>query len=155
MNAEDTALLMASAYCAQKIVTQALTLIKNPEKKGAYLCVADSRGKTLLVVMIGYVPGHKRELYSKGAIGKAERLGDNPDHVSSWQTRDGKDKFGGAIRAEHMIYSFSGLPEAWDEACAVALVSHSFPGLLHPDKIHKIEENSQNSAVQDLLKSFD
>lgn len=63
-------------------------------------------------------PDAKKALhYAQLCEEKARRLAQNPQHLSSWQSRDEKlDRWGGAIRVPDYIISFSGLPELADEA---------------------------------------
>lgn len=86
-------------------------------KKGGYFCVADGlSGTPLLVALVGEIPLEKVEKYMEFAQEKARRLSFHIGHVSSWESRDpDHDQWGGAIRIEDMIFSFSGLPELGDE----------------------------------------
>jgi hypothetical protein len=59
-------------------------------------------------------------------------------HVSSWESRDpGHDRWGGAIRIEDLIFSFSGLPELADEALMLGV------GLMYGRR--------ENASFEDLL----
>lgn len=88
-------------------------------KDSGYCVVKDAAtGRLLLAFQIGECPAEKVEKYLRLANEKADRLIANigAGHKSSWQSRDGKEKWGGAIRAGKLIFSFSGLPELADEA---------------------------------------
>ncbi|GEM_PF-1678999 len=89
-----------------------------PDRTGGYFCVAYAySGLPILIAEIGNPPADKVERYLTFAQEKAKRLAENPDHKSSWQSRDEtKDQWGGAIRAGRYILSFSGFPELVDEA---------------------------------------
>lgn len=88
-------------------------------RAGGYLCVADKTGHPLCIAQIGDVPEEKRQQYFRNAIEKANRLGVLSlwvDHRFSRQSRnEQRERWGGAVRGRHFIWSFSGLPEDGDE----------------------------------------
>ncbi len=91
------------------------------DEKGGYLCVADAKtGTPLLVALIGEKSVETRaRTYAEE---KCARLATCPSHVSSWQSRDELfQRYGGAIRAGEILISFSGLPEHLDEMLAVSV----------------------------------
>jgi hypothetical protein len=92
-------------------------------RKGGYFCVADGlTGTPLLVAIVGEVPLEKAEKYMEFAQEKARRLAFQIGHVSSWESRDpDHNQWGGAIRIEDLIFSFSGLPELADEAAMLGV----------------------------------
>jgi hypothetical protein len=85
-------------------------------KEGGVFVIASSEGIILAQAYFGRIPKDKIWKYWRLATEKSYRLSIHPEHVSSWQSRDGETKWGGAIRVEEYILSFSGLPELWDEA---------------------------------------
>lgn len=70
---------------------------------------------------IGSVSAEKDAKYRELSVEKSTRMRNHREHVSSWQSRDGVEKFGGAIRANGFILSFSGLPELADECAMLVL----------------------------------
>ncbi len=90
-----------------------------PQEKNSGYCVIKSRDyRTLLVFQVGDVPSEKVEKYLSLANEKADRLIAHiaKGHWSSWQSRDGINKWGGAVLVPDFVLSFSGLPEMADEA---------------------------------------
>jgi len=94
---------------------------------GGYFCLADGvTGFPLLIFPIGIMPEEKVVKYLAFCQEKAKRLAKHSDHMSSWESRNpDENQWGGAIKIEDLIYSFSGLPELGDEAamlgCATAI----------------------------------
>lgn len=85
---------------------------------------------------------------------KAIRLSKNPDHQTSWQSRDVDAKqYGGAIRIAfnggYFIFSFSGLPECWDEALMLG-VAIRMKWMTREDA-HSIAHESTRRCLSDLL----
>lgn len=94
-------------------------------RMGGYLCVAEGEtGNPHFTVLVGgHVNQEKLPKYYHLSHEKAVRLSQNPTHVSSFQSRDGKNQFGGAVRTlDGLIYSFSGFPELIDEALVLVLM---------------------------------
>jgi len=89
---------------------------------GGYFVLADAAtGLSLLSYFVGEVSDERAVKYLEFAQEKAQRLSANlqAGHVLSWQSRNPvKDMWGGAYYSArgNCILSFSGLPEAWDEA---------------------------------------
>ncbi len=99
--------------------------IPDARGKGGYLCVASLDGYILGILGLGKISKLKADKYFGLCQEKAKRLAANPDHLSSWQTRDeSKNQFGGAIRTNYVILSFSGFPELLDEAYVLHLAGH-------------------------------
>ena len=96
-------------------------------REGGYLCIADGKnGLPILTVLVGKVPPHKARKYLAFCQEKAGRLAGNRGHLSSWESRDPqKDHWGGAIRFNDYILSFSGLPEMGDEAAMLVAAMRS------------------------------
>ncbi|PLX21706.1 hypothetical protein C0584_01930 [Candidatus Parcubacteria bacterium] len=94
----------------------------NPKgRTGGWLVYLNPNGR-LQAQMIGIVAPEDSARYLATAVRKIlTQLMLNPEHVSSYQSRDGKTLWGGGINLFDWGYvSFSGLPEAGDEACLVA-----------------------------------
>lgn len=93
------------------------------DSHGGYFCLADgATGTPLFITGIGKVHPEKIARYFNFAQEKARRLASHLEHVSSAQSRDPeKELYAGAIRAGRYILSFSGLPEALDEAVVLTV----------------------------------
>ena len=85
---------------------------------GGCFSIADAEtGLFHIVTPIGEVLPEKLLKYLSLCQEKARRLWGNPDHVSSWESRnEEKGQWGGAIRYGSLILSLSGFPELGDEA---------------------------------------
>lgn len=70
---------------------------------------------------VGTTLADRAPKYQSYSLEKAQRLHRNPDHQTSWESRDEKlECYGGAIRANNeLIVSFSGFSEQWDEAISL------------------------------------
>ncbi|HEV8666248.1 MAG TPA: hypothetical protein VN665_00155 [Candidatus Paceibacterota bacterium] len=101
--------------------------LKLDGKAGGCLCVTDHMGQVYLKAFIGKVPSEKLSKYWTLAEQKATRLSDHipyARHISSWQSRNPTNNhWGGAIKAPRHVYSFSGLPEMYDEAFMLLLAT--------------------------------
>lgn len=111
--------------------------LRNPDevvRTGGYFCLAFrsdidrevgrfTLSKPALRIPVGIVPLDKADKWCRLSLEKARRLAKNlpKGHVSSWQSRDGKVRFGGSIATRRFIFSFSGLPELADEAFMLCL----------------------------------
>jgi len=131
-----------------------------PEKKSGYLTIFNvALGYPELIVAIGNIPEEKKKKYLELSMEKAERLFQHPEHVSSFQSRDGINKWGGAIRidwyeeVEEKIYqyilSFSGLTEPMDEASM--LDSAESLGVIDDIVIDVIVNLSNNDCYRQLI----
>ncbi|MBU1033110.1 MAG: hypothetical protein ABII13_01360 [Patescibacteria group bacterium] len=86
-------------------------------RKGGWFCLISEDGMILVYDPMGEVPSDKNEKYRSFSIEKATRLWKHPEHTTSRQSRnEDLDHYSGAIRARNHVFSFSGLPELWDEA---------------------------------------
>lgn len=112
---------------AETVIAAARKLMKLPNKRGGYVCIATRTGKALAIFLVGSVANEiKAAIYRGVCHEKAQRLGNNINHISSWESRNVEIQcYGGAIRAGELIFSFSAFPEHWDEACMVALANMS------------------------------
>ena len=124
-----------------------------PPKTGAYFAYANERGSPRFVTPIREVPEEKAGKYSTLCLKKAIRLGNHPEHKSSWESQDpDRDKYPGAIRVEDSIFSMSGLPSLGDEAVmlAAAGIYHRWrPTVM--SALHEIALRSKNPYWQDFL----
>ena len=139
---------------AEPIVKTACELNQEPIKQGGCLCVANPEGEIILVSRLGQVRDRERgDRYFRFCQEKARRLISHPGDVSSWQSREPEnDKWGGGVRLETgAIFTFSGLPELWDEACMVTLAM-ALAGLSEPTgHLRRILETSQNPHGAKLI----
>ena len=140
-----------SAYLIIGQVTRLVEILHRladfPKDKDNGYCVITSAldGRVLLTFQVGECKPEKVKKYYSLANAKAVRLYSfaSQNHVSSWQSRD-KDanRWGGAIRAGDVIFSFSGLPELADEAVMlVAAVICNFISLEEAEKIAIVSDN--------------
>jgi len=113
-------------------------------KQSGYLTVRDRKdGLVLLVMIMGKCPSYKAKKYLYLSLERGERLFHHPGHLSSWQSRDEKNKKqGGAIIAGDYIVSFAGICEMLDEAIVLAL--SELCRWLDSDKAKEIAEISSN-----------
>jgi len=120
------------------------------EKDSGYCVVKCLEGRTLLVFQVGQVPFEKVGKYLCLADEKANRLGIHAGlgHRSSWQSRDGLNKWGGAVLVGDLIFSFSGLPELADEA--VMLLAARACGLMAHASACGIAHASNNKFLHAL-----
>lgn len=103
-----------------------------PEDKrepcGGWFCLRGPAGTILKHAPIGEMLEDKRDRYREVSAEKGLRLHRHTDHATSRASRDpDKGQWGGAIRTtEGYLLSFSGLPEAWDEAvCLIVAWMHN------------------------------
>jgi hypothetical protein len=137
--------LVDAIACAFDIVNVACDLIGKDNKKGGYLYVTDQSSQLVTLTLTGLVSDEKKQL----AIEKAIRLEAHRNNYSSWQSRNPKyEKRGGAIKSVRYIFSFSGLPEEWDEACMLVL-AHEI-GELNDAEFDFISKISQNPFAATL-----
>jgi len=128
-------------------------LLPPGEKRGGgYLCITKMKGDIpedapFLIIQVGAPTREKVLKYLEFSQEKALRLSAHPDHISSWQSRDYEsNRYGGAIRAEGYILSFSGLTELADEA---VLVNTAFRlGLISGGRCFEIAKVSGNNLIR-------
>jgi hypothetical protein len=124
-----------------------------PENKGAYLVLRQrASGLVLLANLIGDFSYSERAIKCYGfAHEKGERLGNRPEDLSSWQSRNpDEEKWGGAVVAGNFLLSLSGLPELGDEA--VMLVTAFLVGWSDETEIRQIATISSNPFLDPLFK---
>lgn len=99
--------------------------VESAKRYGGFLIAGKfDKGETVthLMLKFGDVPESELPNYQKWAMGKVQSLQENPDHVSSRQSRNPDlDRWGGAIRAGEYFLSFSGFEEDEDEALVLLL----------------------------------
>lgn len=154
-------LKLSIPHCIDDIVLAVVVTLKEvnrPDRAGGYVSLFDFFDPSpLLVLKVGtfeFSEPERAEDCFKYSQEKGIRLQDNPDHVSSWQSRDfDRKKYGGAVRGNGVILSFSGCPEKHDELAMVraGLQLGLFPNY---DRIREIATISENALVFDLLKSL-
>lgn len=149
----EIAYLINSMEIAVKAFSELVTC-PAPEKIGGVLTVLDSvTGMPLLIVPIGKLDEEKVEKYFNLSLEKAKRVF-STGLMSSWATRDPEaSKWGGAIRCQRFIFSFSGLPEVGDESVCIAVAFwYNFINLGEIDKITAISGQSFYDAVYTHVK---
>ena len=121
---------------------------------GGFLCVLNPQiGEIVVTGLIGTEPDEKkREKYKLLAEEKARRLALHPEHQSSWESRDpDKNRWGGAIRGTRLLFSFSGLPELWDEALMLVLAVRLKE--IETAAAQAIAKKSENQFFEQLLSA--
>ncbi len=115
-------------------------------RKSGYFTLRDiSSGRVIITIMLGDIPKEKQEKYLQLSLEKGDRLYKNYKTsfkiFSSWQTRQpDNDKWGGAIRVNRYILSFSGLSELLDEALVLEVAL-----TMNWENSHRLYEISQVS----------
>lgn len=122
--------------CADCVINVASKMVEaeKKEKRGGYLVVLEvASGSIELILRLNYFNSAKAPKYIEFAMEKASRLylcikgteeGDERS-LTSYATRNpANDKWGGAIYGKELIFSFSGLPELYDEAAMFVVAIH-------------------------------
>lgn len=144
----------AILWIVEKLVEESTKLRGNskPERRGGYLTVL-VRGEPgfSLCSRVGVFIDDP-EQYLAFSQEKAERLqGLWHQHLSSWQSRDpDKGRWGGAIIADQLIFSFSGLPEKVDEAVVTA-AAYWLGEITEYSQVLKIADISRNPFTEELV----
>lgn len=122
-NQKEQTRLAAILASAAAIVDEALKL--EPDRKGAFLCIADAKaGIPIVIFRCGSPPAEKVAKYIAFCQEKAARLAANPEHNSGWQSRNpAEDKVEGSVRGQNYIFSLSGLSSPMDEAAVFVLAT--------------------------------
>lgn len=153
----NTLVLNFALKHTQGIVACALTHIQvsQPDKKGGYICLATPT-RVFATFMVGEVSDdQKANDYHQFCMEKARRLGQNPDHVSSWESRnENANQYGGAVKVGDFIFSFSGFSEHWDEAVSIVLAHRCSPNGIGVPLFCKIKNISANSHMGLLLGKY-
>ena len=90
---------------------------------GGWFCIREERDQApLVIVRVGGQPLEKSNASMRRCQEKAASLQSRSGDVSSYQSRnESQDQWGGAIRWDQYILSFSGLPEKADEVLMIML----------------------------------
>lgn len=145
----------------ERALNKALAIFAQEEnwkgRTGGYFCLADKEsGMPLFITQVGEVPKEKAGKYLSFCQEKAGRLAQNKAHWSSWQSRNpDQEKWGGAVRTEIGILSFSGLPELGDEAVMLVvrcLTDHMYWATVQEEK--EIAAFSNNRYFIPLVQPF-
>jgi hypothetical protein len=130
---------------------------RRPNRKGGFLCIFNNRDGELWAgpEAIGFPAKEEIKQYKLFSKEKGERLFKNLRSTltySSFQSRDeSKNKFGGAILANNLIVSFSGVTELGDEA--ICLVLALYFGWMTELNAEIIAHLSNNQCFAQLQKS--
>ncbi len=132
-----------------------------PDRQGGYFCLAEQDGTPIQVVLTVkdsifpvILPAEKKAKYCRLAQEKNFRLGQHPEHSSSFQSASNNEKdekYPGAIRGRAFLYSFSGFKALVDEA--TVLIAAVAVGDLDEAKAYKIAEISSNYFFDNILYS--
>ncbi|MEK7648959.1 MAG: hypothetical protein AAB400_03510 [Patescibacteria group bacterium] len=157
----ENALKLSIPHCVDSIilaVTVTIQELNQPSRAGGFVSLFDFFDPAPhLILKVGSFeqsePGRGEACFNYSQE-KGRRLQQYPDHVSSFQSRNPDEKkWGGAVRGNRVILSFSGLPEILDE---LAMVRAGLELGLFPDydRIRKIADASDNAMIRDILASF-
>ena len=122
-------------------------------RMGGYLCIYDPNRLFDRQQLIGEPDRAKAPKYQSFAREKAFRLSQNPDHLTSWESRDVEnEQYGGAIRLPSgLIISFSGMPEAVDTAFCLMLMYNFL--IASPKDLIEISERAECTELFDKLST--
>lgn len=139
---------------AEIVITVACTLIGEEKRAGGCLRINSLNGDLNFFGKIGSIADpEKHEKYLVFASEKAARLASHLDHHTSFRSKnEALSQYQGAIRAGNFIFSFSGLPAAWDEAC-MAVLARLLDQLTYQD-LDAILAESNNEFVQVLWEKI-
>ncbi len=119
---------------------------------GCFTLRSAQSGDLFLLRMFGNLPLEKQKDYFRRSIEKGERLGNDLLQASSWASRKpDEDKWGGAIRVNLAILSFSGFYEDSDEA--VVVYAARLLGWISVTEARQIAELSKNEKLLTLLEA--
>ncbi len=129
------------------------------KKTGGYFTLAQDDGTPLLTFRIGAVIPEKTDKYFHLSLEKARRLGQNKSHGSSFKSRDGRKRWGGAVRGRGLnnILSFSGLTEVGDMILTYFVAEKL--GFRSPEEIKALAEGEnfygEYSRFKDFISGFE
>jgi hypothetical protein len=110
------ALLFSSEKLCEQLKNEGRTV-------GGYVCAADLSGVPRLIVAVGEHNAEKWQSQLTFCQEKARRLAAHSSHILSYESRNpDQNEWGGAVRGETLIISFSGLPERLDEVLSLAIL---------------------------------
>lgn len=130
-------------------------------KAGAVLRITDiiapQRPTTQLLHPFGFVPYESLPKYRQVSLNKVHQLVQNPEHISSHQSRDEVDSWGGGYRIPkiQVAVTISGHPEKGDEVIGVCLgLEHGWINLNYAKQIVEISDNFLFREICPLLPKF-
>lgn len=140
---------------AERVITAAIRLILASgvqDKEGGYFAMFDiARGNLELLASIRYNPQDKVEGRQRVSQEKCARILAN-GHFTSYESRKpAAGQWGGAVRGEGYIFSFSGLPELWDEAAMFVLAIKL--GQLRKSEVLRQISEERNPHLRPLLEA--
>lgn len=140
---------------ADRIIATAVDFLLQagkPDKRGGYLAVLEiGRGNLEMLVRLGHSPQDKVDGRIEVATEKCKRLHNLP-HLTSYESRNPEiGRWGGAVRGSELIFSFSGLPELWDEA-AMFVLAICLGQLRKGEVLAQIDEE-RNPHLRPLLEA--
>ncbi|TXH00256.1 MAG: hypothetical protein E6P95_03955 [Candidatus Moraniibacteriota bacterium] len=140
---------------AERVIYAAIRLTRAAgikEKDGGYLAIFEiSRGNLEVLAAAGYSPQEKIEGRQRVSQEKCIRILAN-GHNTSYESRNpAAGLWGGAVRGTDFIFSFSGLPELWDEA-AMFVLAIRLRQLREYDVLAQISEE-RNPHLRPLLEA--
>lgn len=108
----------------------------------------------VLMITIGSTSEDMRTICQRWALEKIISLDEHPEHVSSWLVRNPeKNRWGGAIRTNNYLFSFSGLEEDEDEVLMV-LVAIKLGFITEAEAIEKILRPSGSIDLYEKFKEW-
>ena len=124
--------------------------------RGGYLTVLTPDGGLLVSARIGEFPVESCQQFFDMSLDQAIKLHNRPSGVCSRRTRNpNKGRFEGAVRLEdNYVYSFFGLPEKWNEACAIVLASHFLEEKASSINLQRILSISNNELADILMLKY-
>ncbi len=140
---------------AERIISVAVDLLRRngqSDKEGGYFAVFEiGRANLVLLASIGYNLQSKIEGRQQVSQEKCTRILAN-GHPTSYESREPvAGRWGGAVRGEGYIFSFSGLPELWDEAAMFVLAIKL--GQLHKSEVLRQISEERNPHLRPLLEA--
>lgn len=159
MSENKPILNLSISHCIEELelaVTSTIIEVNRTDSKGGYAALYDFvTPAPLFIVKLGSfrdAEPERQELCFAYCQEKGMRLQQNRSHVSSFQSRNDDAKcYGGAVRGNDVILSFSGLPEVHDELAMVraGIALGFFPDYYH---VREIAAASENKLVFDLFR---
>ncbi len=139
---------------AERILGLAIAHLRSagqpPDKCGGYLAIVElGRGDLEMLVGLGYSSPEKVDKRMEFAIEKGKRLYGLTDFTSYESRKPEIDRWGGAVRGRELIFSFSGLPELWDEAAMFVLAIRL--GQLRETDVCDVISEERNPHLRPLL----
>jgi hypothetical protein len=144
--------LQSIRSAVQQAVQEVIAAAGITDRFGGYWCALENGAEAILPELVGKVrAAEKARKYSDLCMEKAVRLWQmfrEHSHVLSWQSRDPDNGlWGGAVmftddRGRKWILSFSGLPEAADEAAMLLAGARAIESMKRAQEIAAISSNA-------------